>query len=278
MTQQRAVPGVGALATVGTSQRMLPGGGAMPSVAGGFSAAAGIATETDTALALSISLGLGLAQETDTALALGLSAGVGLSTETDSALGLTATQSRAVGMSTETDTALALSVSSGLAVPVGLATETDTALALAIGIGVGLSTETDSALALTYTGPTATVARPSSDVSAGAWVPSTGSDLWAMLDEETPSDADYISTTTPSSCRMSMSGTAYPGGASQVFSFRAESSTSSSVTVTIRQGATVIATWTQALTPTATTYTRALTAGEIALIGPGSFELELEAA
>lgn len=35
-------------------------------------------------------------------------------------------------------------------------------------------------------------ARPNRDAAAGGWTPSTGNDLWAMIDEVTPSDADYI--------------------------------------------------------------------------------------
>lgn len=41
-------------------------------------------------------------------------------------------------------------------------------------------------------------ARPTSDISAGGWTPSTGADLYAMLDETVADDADYIqSATTP---------------------------------------------------------------------------------
>jgi hypothetical protein len=34
--------------------------------------------------------------------------------------------------------------------------------------------------------------RPISDVAKGSWTASTGSDLYAMIDEEGVSDADYI--------------------------------------------------------------------------------------
>jgi len=34
--------------------------------------------------------------------------------------------------------------------------------------------------------------RPISDVASGSWTPSTGSDLYAMIDEEAASDSDYI--------------------------------------------------------------------------------------
>lgn len=35
-------------------------------------------------------------------------------------------------------------------------------------------------------------ARPASDIAAGGWLPSTGVDLYAMLDETVADDADYI--------------------------------------------------------------------------------------
>lgn len=35
-------------------------------------------------------------------------------------------------------------------------------------------------------------ARPISDIDQGDWTPSIGSDLYAMVDEDTPDDADYI--------------------------------------------------------------------------------------
>ena len=39
-------------------------------------------------------------------------------------------------------------------------------------------------------------ARPNSDTSVGAWLPSSGTELFAMVDEATASDADYIYATT----------------------------------------------------------------------------------
>jgi CBS domain-containing protein len=124
---------------------------------GGASGPVGLATETDTAFALSAvqSKAVGLATETDTAFALSAvqSKAVGLATETDTAFALAAVQIKAVGLATETDTAFALS--SGASAPVGLATETDTAFALAaVQIkGIGLATETDTAFALLPNAP-----------------------------------------------------------------------------------------------------------------------------
>lgn len=73
---------------------------------------------------------------------------VGLASETDSALALAPVQIRAAGLSSETDTALALS--GGQQGAVGVAVEADSALALsAVQIrATGTATETDTALAL----------------------------------------------------------------------------------------------------------------------------------
>lgn len=124
----------------------------------------GLASETDTALALTAKAGavasLGLTTETDTALALaavktGALVPLGLATETDTALAVTMTETTPItvdlGLTEETDTALGLTVTAGAVVPLGLATETDTALGLALSVAVplGLATETDTALPVT---------------------------------------------------------------------------------------------------------------------------------
>ena len=47
--------------------------------------------------------------------------------------------------------------------------------------------------AFEYSSSTTQLARPTSDVAAGSWTASSGSDLWAMVDESAASDTDYIS-------------------------------------------------------------------------------------
>ena len=122
-----------------------------------------------------------------------------------------------------------------------------------------------------------TIGRPAADLSAGAWVPSTGTDLYPMVDEVTPADGDYISTSTASTCEMGLNETAYPGGAAQVFRVRASSTSSSSLVITLKQGSTVIATRTQLLTADLTTYSYTLSSGEMALISAGAFSISLQA-
>lgn len=144
----------------------------------------GLATETDTALALISPLSAGRSDESDSAFRLdgqdravdgdlfifgdtaddesamgamrvfggfvasGSSGSTGLASETDSALTLAGLQLRATGLSSETDAALALTGAQIRAA--GIATETDAALALAAVqiAATGRADETDSALGL----------------------------------------------------------------------------------------------------------------------------------
>jgi len=125
-------------------------------------------------------------------------------------------------------------------------------------------------------GITSTIARPNADISNTGWTPSTGSDLYAMLDEVSPDDADYISTSTLGAvCKMSLNATAFPGGASQQLNIRASSSTGNGLTVVIKDGATTIASRTLTLTPTFDLHTITLTSGEIAAITSGNLTVEM---
>lgn len=135
--------------------------------------AVGLATETDTAFAITRrkvrAVGLA-AQETDTAFAIARSKvrAIGLTTETDTATIVARRKLRAVGLASETDSAtvvgrrkvraIALATETDTAftvahrklVTVGLATETDTATVVnrLKRRGVGLATETDTAFAI----------------------------------------------------------------------------------------------------------------------------------
>jgi hypothetical protein len=58
-------------------------------------------------------------------------------------------------------------------------------------------------------------ARPDADTSAGNWTASSGSDLYAMLDETTASDSDYITVTddmmsSAEACTLSLSSVTDP--------------------------------------------------------------------
>jgi hypothetical protein len=86
-------------------------------------------------------------------------------------------------------------------------------------------------------------ARPASDLSAGTWTPSTGTDLYAMLDETTASDTDYIETASASTCQIALNSVTDPGTSSgQVVTIRAQSANGNDLVATLKQGATTIAT------------------------------------
>lgn len=124
-----------------------------------------------------------------------------------------------------------------------------------------------------------TVGRPISDTSNTGWLPSTGVDLYPMVDEVVPDALDYIyATSVGAVCELALNPTAYPGTASQEQKFRASSSTGNSLIVRIKNGATTIRSHIQALTPVDTEYTITLTSGEIAAITSGSLSVELESA
>ena len=106
-------------------------------------------------------------------------------------------------------------------------------------------------------------ARPTADSSTGTWTASTGSDLFAMLDETTADDGDYIITSGTSTCEVALTSLSDPASsADHIVRYRI-SATSGGITVRLRQGTTTIATWTHATAPTSlTTYTQTLTGGE----------------
>jgi hypothetical protein len=116
------------------------------------------------------------------------------------------------------------------------------------------------------TGPTpdARYARPASDVSAGGWVPSSGTALYAMLNEASPDASDFIATTTASSCEVALNPVLDPGTSSgQVVSYQVWSTSGSGITVQLKQGGVVIASWTHSSLPASpTTYAQALTAAQ----------------
>jgi hypothetical protein len=89
-------------------------------------------------------------------------------------------------------------------------------------------------------------ARPEADISQGAWTPSTGSDLYAMVDEDPASDTDYISAASATTCQMRLQPVIDPQTSSgQIVKFRARSSTGSTLIARLKQGSTTIATMTQ---------------------------------
>lgn len=90
------------------------------------------------------------------------------------------------------------------------------------------------------------IIRPSSDVSAGLWLPSSGTDLFAMIDETPASDADYIYTLNAGAvCTIALQTATDPAvSAGHVVRYRLRGDGTSGVEVALMQNTTVIATWT----------------------------------
>ena len=121
------------------------------------------------------------------------------------------------------------------------------------------------------------LAGPVSDVSAGAWVPSSGASLAAMIGETAANDASNISTGTPSTCEETLDTIEDPG-VDTGFSFTYRlSATTGGFVVSLKQGATTIASWTHGPGGPAT-FERAITPAEAATITyPATLTLRIEA-
>ena len=120
-----------------------------------------------------------------------------------------------------------------------------------------------------------TLVRPTSTISAGLWVPTGAATLHETIDEEFHVDADYMSVNAASTVELELAEAAFPGGANQTLAYWASSTQGSTLTVTLKQGATQIMTRTHTLTATDTLYTQTLTAPEIALITAGAIQVTL---
>jgi hypothetical protein len=116
--------------------------------------------------------------------------------------------------------------------------------------------------------------RSITDNSDGTWLPSSvGADLFAMVDEETPSDADYIYANSSGTCSLALSAALDPGSTdNHVIRLRVRSSEGSSLTLRIKSGASTLVTRTIAgLSASWTLYELALTAGEAAALAGVSY-------
>lgn len=112
-------------------------------------------------------------------------------------------------------------------------------------------------------GVAAQFARPTADSSTGTWTASTGSDLFAMLDETTADDGDYIITSGASTCDVSLGYLSDPGvNTDHIVRYRI-SATSGGMIVRLRNNGSTIASATHAPAPTSlTTFALSLTTGE----------------
>lgn len=104
---------------------------------------------------------------------------------------------------------------------------------------------------------------PIADLSVSGWTPSSGTDLYAMLDEGTASDADYIVSSTASSCEMRVAtGTDPAVSTGHILRYRLLDGTGA-VAVALKQGSTTIASWgPHTLTGVAQDFEQTLSGGE----------------
>lgn len=97
-------------------------------------------------------------------------------------------------------------------------------------------------------------ARPASTISAGAWLPSSGSSLAAMLDEPSADATDFIYTNTPGTVEVLLAPVVDPGTSSgQVFRYQIWSEEGSGGVMRLKQGATIVASWAHDVLPSVPT-------------------------
>lgn len=107
-------------------------------------------------------------------------------------------------------------------------------------------------------------AAPIATISAGAWVPSTGASLPPMLSEAVPDHGTFIWVPIANSaCELLFTSLPDPGvSGGHAVSFWASSPVSATLRFRIMQGATQVAQWDQAVTPTLTPYSLVLSSAE----------------
>jgi hypothetical protein len=112
-------------------------------------------------------------------------------------------------------------------------------------------------------------ARPSADITAGAWLPSTpAAPLYSMIDEAVPDDNDYIyAGQSGSMSEVALQSSADPGATyGHSVLIRAKGNASQPLRVHLMEGTTQIAVWDRVLAATPTTYELPLTRAERAAI------------
>lgn len=108
--------------------------------------------------------------------------------------------------------------------------------------------------------------RPSADITVGSWAPSTGTSLFAVLDESSPDDGDYVSITGIGTFEIQLTVGVDPTASyGHTVRYRIQGDGAKTFTVRLIQGTTIISTDPTVRVPPAgswTTYEWTLTAGE----------------
>ena len=106
---------------------------------------------------------------------------------------------------------------------------------------------------------------PGEDISVGGWLPSEGANVAATLDELVASDAEYAFTSSSASAMEVKFLTSYDPltSSGHILRYRLKGNGSTDAVVKLKQGAAVIATWTETNVPaTHTNYQHFLTGAE----------------
>jgi hypothetical protein len=121
-----------------------------------------------------------------------------------------------------------------------------------------------------FTTTALTFLRPIADTSNGAWTASTGSDRYALIDESSTDDADYISVASASTYKTRLTSVSDPGvNTDHSVVVRAKGDGSSQLTIALVQGdptETAIASTTVTPTVSYANYTLTVTSGQAANI------------
>lgn len=100
---------------------------------------------------------------------------------------------------------------------------------------------------------------PASDITAGAWSPSTGTTLYGVIDESAASDTDYIYASSASYSEVKLQAGNDPvSSTGHVLNYRLMAGTGD-VLVALKQGAATIASWSHTLTGSAQDISQTLT-------------------
>jgi len=149
----------------------------------------------------------------------------------------------------------AVSITAALSTGIPLAATSTAATTATVGLtsGIKLVAAPASTTGVVADLSTAQMAHPSSDLLTGTWTSSLGGSLFAPISEPNPNDADYISAAAASTCKVALSAVSAPSVTTgHILHYRVVA-VAGNLTVSLMQGATVIASWAHTPAPTSLT-------------------------
>lgn len=239
----------------------------------------GVGQSTNTSVGSSAGTGLGsgvgstggsISSATASSTAAGAGAGVGSALIGSSAASSAVGAASGAALSLSGSTASSVAAAASAAAAQWIASVVAATSAAASGSGVGANGSS-----------TPQYARPASDAAAGSWFSSLGGALSAAIDETVFDDGDYIKDCVPSVARVNLGAVTDPVSSSgHIVRYRAWSPSGGNLTVRLKQGATLIASWTHTgLSGTPATYAQTLTGVQAdSITDYTALSVELEAA